>query len=66
MILFCQCQDQAVKRGMDFLVRAMASSSASPNQWMSWVVNHHYGTDFPAVTPTGWGRLMGWTDWTHQ
>ncbi|MGH3031024.1 MAG: alginate lyase family protein [Gaiellaceae bacterium] len=29
-----------------------------------WIVNHRYDTSFP-VTGSGFGRNVGWTDWTH-
>jgi hypothetical protein len=35
------------------------------DSWQPWLVNHIYGTAFPAVSPTRPGRNMGWTDWTH-
>ena len=58
-------ESEAIKRGMQFLQSAMASSNSAPTDWIPWVVNHHYGTNFTAKTPVGAGRLMGWTDWTH-
>ena len=51
---------------MDFLETAMVSSGGNPTDWMPWVVNYHYGANFKVKTPTGWGRLMGWADWTHS
>jgi hypothetical protein len=33
--------------------------------WVVWLVNHVYGTDYPAATPALPGKNMGWTDWTH-
>jgi Alginate lyase len=40
-------------------------ATTGDDNWQPWLVNHVYGTDFPAVTPTEPGRNMGWTDWTH-
>ena len=31
---------------------------------MVWIVNHAYGTSFPAALPAQPGKNMGWTDWT--
>jgi hypothetical protein len=40
-------------------------ATTGDDSWQPWLVNHVYGTNFPAVSPTGPGRNMGWTDWTH-
>jgi len=29
-----------------------------------WIINYRYGTSFP-VEGSGFGRNVGWTDWTH-
>ncbi|MBI5031542.1 MAG: hypothetical protein HZB51_13515 [Chloroflexi bacterium] len=58
-------ENRAVWRGMTFLQNAMPSSESSPTEWMPWVVNHHYGTNFVTTSPIGMGRLVNWTDWTH-
>jgi hypothetical protein len=29
-------------------------------------VNRRYGTNFPVQLPTGQGRTVGFTDWTHS
>lgn len=36
------------------------------DEWQVWLVNHAYGTDFPAATSAREGKNMGWTDWTHD
>jgi Alginate lyase len=33
--------------------------------WQPWVVNHAYGTSFPATTPARSGKILGWTDWVY-
>ena len=58
-------ESQAIRRGMNFLETVMASSAGNPTDWIPWLVNYHYGSNFQVKTPTGWGRLMGWTDWSH-
>jgi hypothetical protein len=40
-------------------------ATTGDDSWQPWLVNHIYGTRFPAATPTRPGRNMGWTDWTH-
>jgi hypothetical protein len=34
--------------------------------WQPYVVNYYYGTNFPAPAPSRAGKMVGWTDWTHQ
>ena len=58
-------ENQAIRRGMNFLETAMISSGHNSTDWMPWVVKYHYGANFQVKTLTGWGRLMGWADWTH-
>ena len=60
-----QWENQAVRRALAFLESSMASSQSNPTEWLPWLVNARYGTSFTAVTPTGFGRLVGWTDYTH-
>jgi hypothetical protein len=63
--------DQAIKRALDYLwdVRQITGKE----KWFDgeraaeivYLVNRTYGTDFPVSSPTGEGRTIGWTDWTH-
>ena len=63
--------DQAIKRALDYLweVRTVTGK----DEWFDGeraaeivhLVNRTYGTDFPVSRPTGEGRTVGWTDWTH-
>jgi len=40
--------------------------ASGDDEWQVWLVNHVYGTDFPASLPAREGKNMGWTDWTHD
>ena len=63
--------DKAIKRSLDYLwnVRTVTGK----DKWFDGeraaevvhLVNEAYGTDFPVSRPTGEGRTVGWTDWTH-
>ena len=58
--------NQALKRAMDFMVRAGWVMDFDQYQYIPWIANRRYGTAYPRVTPTlvpSWS--MGWTDWTH-
>jgi len=61
--------DQALRRAADFLfvLRARYGSAWDPppgGQWMVWLLNARYGTNFPVTAPDPPGKGMGYTDWT--
>lgn len=59
-------EDSAMVRAYNWLYNVNNNPAIGDDRWQPWVVNKYYGTNFPrerAVTP---GKLMGWTDWTHQ
>jgi hypothetical protein len=64
-----QWQDQALRRAVQYLFdldrRYGGWWASGDDRWSVWVVNRAYGTQFPAVSPAGAGKIMGWTDWTH-
>jgi Alginate lyase len=35
------------------------------DSWQPWVINHAYGTSFPAAAPARHGKILGWTDWMY-
>jgi len=59
--------NQALKRSMDFMMRAgwRLPSVDSNAQFVPWIANKRYGTSYPAPTPIPTAYMMGWTDWTH-
>ncbi|MCI0398635.1 MAG: alginate lyase family protein [Chloroflexi bacterium] len=58
-------EDQALLRAVQFL-HDIGWPAEGDDQWQVWLINHAYGADFPATTPTRPGKNMGWTDWTHS
>lgn len=62
--------DQALRRAATFLFnlhsRYGAADWGAPagHAWVPWLLNARYGTHFPATTPAGPGKGMGFTDWT--
>lgn len=34
--------------------------------WMLWIINKRYGTSYSAASGVSAGKMMGYTDWTHQ
>ncbi len=66
-------EQQAVRRalaylyGLDARCGGWASEATSgDDKFVPWIVNHVYGTRFTATTPAQSGKIMGWTDWTHD
>jgi hypothetical protein len=57
--------DRALLRAVQFLY-AIGWMPEGDDEWQVWVVNHAYGTTFPASLPARPGKNMGWTDWTHS
>jgi hypothetical protein len=64
-----QWQDRALLRATQFLAKLDTAYggwwASGDDAWQPWLVNHAYGTRFPAASPTRPGKLMGYTDWTH-
>jgi hypothetical protein len=58
-------QDKALWRSVRWL-HAMANFPAEGDDtWLPHIVNHYYGTAFPAPVPARSGKNAGFTDWTH-
>jgi hypothetical protein len=57
-------QDQALLRAARFLYE-IGWEAEGDDEWQPWLINHVYGSNFPAAVPTRPGKNMGWTDWTH-
>jgi hypothetical protein len=62
--------DQAVRRAAEFLYGLNRSSphedwnAPGGNEWIPWLLNARYGTDFEAKVPAKPGKAVGFTDWT--
>lgn len=57
-------QDRALLRAVNFLY-SIDWKPEGDDEWQVWLVNHAYGTSFPAALPAKPGKNMGWTDWTY-
>jgi PKD repeat protein len=57
--------DQALLRAMTWLHTQCNFPADGDDTWQPHVINHFYGSDFPAPTPSRPGKNVGWTDWTH-
>jgi hypothetical protein len=63
-------QDKALLRAARWLFTTTFSDGsndppASDDEWQPFVLNHYYGSGFPASSPASPGKNVGWTDWTH-
>jgi hypothetical protein len=58
-------EDKALLRAFQWLHDQADFSASGDDTWQPHVVNHYYGTNFPAPTPAAPGKNVGWTDWTH-
>jgi hypothetical protein len=62
--------DQALRRAATYLFalhdREGHEDWGAPggDQWIPWLLNARYGTDFPTTKPARPGKGMGFTDWT--
>jgi hypothetical protein len=57
--------NEALLRAYRWLHEEASFPATGDDSWQMHVVNHYYGTRFPAVVPARPGKNMGWTDWTH-
>jgi len=57
--------DKALLRAYTWLHNVAKYPAEGDDTWQTHVVNHVYGTNFPAPTPARAGKNFGWTDWTH-
>lgn len=57
-------EDRALLRAVQCLHR-LGWVAKGDDQWTPWLVNYRYGTSFSAQSPARFGKIMGWTDWTH-
>jgi hypothetical protein len=57
--------DRAILRAVTWLHEEQGYAAEGDDTWQPHVVNHFYGTSFPAPVPSRPGKNVGWTDWTH-
>jgi hypothetical protein len=57
-------EDRALFRAVRWLHEEANFPAEGDDSWQPHVVNHFYGTDFPAPVPSRSGKNVGFTDWT--
>lgn len=60
-----QWGDRALLRAFRWLHEQADYPAEGDDTWLPHLVNHAYGSDFPAPIPSSPGKAMGFTDWTH-
>ena len=63
--LVWEWEDRALLRAAQFLYD-IGWQPDGDDEWLPWLINFAYETDFPSSTPVRPGKNMGWTDWTHS
>lgn len=58
-------EDNALLRAFEWLHEEADFPAVGDDMWQPHVINHYYGTGFPAPVPARPGKNVGWTDWTH-
>ncbi len=63
-------QSQAERRAVQYLRNLDGTCggwwAGGDDAFTPWIINHVYGTSFPTSAPVNTGKIMGWTDWTHN
>lgn len=57
--------DGALLRAYRWLNDEASYPAEGEDRWQMHLVNHFYGTTFPAAVPTTPGKNVAFTDWTH-
>lgn len=58
-------ENQALLRANRWLHDVCDYEATGDDTWQPHVINHYYGTSFPAPNPSSPGKNVGFTDWTH-
>ncbi|HET9223810.1 MAG TPA: alginate lyase family protein, partial [Roseiflexaceae bacterium] len=61
--------DKALLRAVQFLDELDHEAGGwwaeGDDEWMPWLINSAYGTNFRAAKPASPGKNLGWTDWIY-
>jgi hypothetical protein len=61
--------DKALLRAAQFLDETDRDAGGwwaeGDDEWMPWLINEAYGTDFRVAMPAQPGKNLGWTDWVY-
>jgi hypothetical protein len=57
--------DRALLRAFEWLHEQAHFPAEGDDTWIPHLINHAYGSQFPAPSPSNPGKGMGFSDWTH-
>jgi len=60
-----QWEDQALLRATEFLY-GLGWEAEGDDEWIPFLVDAHYGTNYADNPAASAGKVMAWTAWTHQ
>lgn len=58
-------EDQALLRAVEFLYD-IGWEATGDDEWIMWIIDLRYGTDYATNPQASPGKIMAWTAWTHQ
>jgi uncharacterized repeat protein (TIGR02543 family) len=58
-------ENQALRRALRWLYNEAQYPADGDDKWIPHIINHFYGTRFPAPFPARPGKNAGWTDWLY-
>jgi hypothetical protein len=59
-------EDQAILRAVKWLHEQADYPATGDDEFIPWLVNYYYGSDFPATDTAKPGKNVGWSAWTHE
>ena len=57
-------EEKALLRAVEWLHEQADFPAVGDDEWQPHIINHIYGTNFPAPVPSRSGKNVGFTDWT--
>lgn len=57
--------DRALLRATDFLFQRAQWRPEGNDQWVFWVIDYRYGTNYRAPAPVPVGKNFAWSDWLY-
>jgi hypothetical protein len=58
-------QNQALRRGYEFLFARAGWGPAGNDEWQLWLIDYRYGTGYRRGSPVSPGKNFGWSDWLY-
>jgi hypothetical protein len=59
-------EDQALLRAFKWLYSEAGFPAGGDDVWLVPLINHFYRTTYPSSGPGRPGKVMAWTEWTHE